>query len=209
MLGVGREVSVEFLIKSDVRHFLCEHQDVDCFENIENVQRKTTCKEGKNIIKKKLHQVCNLMVVNPFIKDSWREQKKKAEGVYNQRLQNITITFDKVRYMEAPPLLKKIDQKKFVSQLWIKAHRFIDFLTNPTSIVPVNPNALDSAPTSIVPGQFYRLNLQPALCVVLAAPTSIVPLNPIALDTTGQQLLEMQRMSCWSLWNTNTQVTKL
>ncbi|EFJ36985.1 hypothetical protein SELMODRAFT_403849 [Selaginella moellendorffii] len=35
-----------------------------------------------------------------------------------------------------------------------------------TSIVPVNPNALDSAPTSIV------------------------PLNPVALDTTGQQLLE-------------------
>ncbi|XP_024538069.1 uncharacterized protein LOC9662540 [Selaginella moellendorffii] len=55
------------------------------------------------------------------------------------------------------------------------------FLTDSTSIVPVNPNALDSARTSIVPVHPNALD---------SAPTSIVPLNPVALDTTGQQLLE-------------------
>ncbi|EFJ33633.1 hypothetical protein SELMODRAFT_406306 [Selaginella moellendorffii] len=49
-----------------------------------------------------------------------------------------------------------------------------------TSIVPVNPNALDIARTSIVPVHPHALDI---------APTSIVPLNPVALDTTGQQLL--------------------
>ncbi|XP_021746148.1 histone-lysine N-methyltransferase ATXR3-like [Chenopodium quinoa] len=51
----------------------------------------------------------------------------QAEGVYNQRLQNLALTLDKVRYVlrcvfgnpkEAPPPLQKLSPEEMVSVLW-------------------------------------------------------------------------------------------
>ncbi|XP_024523733.1 histone-lysine N-methyltransferase ATXR3 [Selaginella moellendorffii] len=65
------------------------------------------------------------------------DAENQAEGVYNQRLQNIAITLDKVRYVlrqlftdprEAPPLLKKLDQKELVSRLWSAENSIVNEL---------------------------------------------------------------------------------
>lgn len=61
----------------------------------------------------------------------------QAEGVYNQRLQNLALTLDKVRYVlrcvfgnpkEAPPPLQKLSPEEMVSVLWNGKGSLVDQL---------------------------------------------------------------------------------
>ncbi|XP_058729581.1 histone-lysine N-methyltransferase ATXR3-like isoform X1 [Vicia villosa] len=61
----------------------------------------------------------------------------QAEGVYNQRLQNLAVTLDKVRYvmrcvfgdpMKAPPPLEKLSPEAVVSLLWKGEDSFVEEL---------------------------------------------------------------------------------
>jgi hypothetical protein len=61
----------------------------------------------------------------------------QAEGVYNQRLQNLAVTLDKVRYvmrcifgdpMKAPPPLEKLSPEAVVSFLWKGEDSFVEEL---------------------------------------------------------------------------------
>ncbi|XP_047319808.1 histone-lysine N-methyltransferase ATXR3-like isoform X2 [Impatiens glandulifera] len=67
----------------------------------------------------------------------------QAEGVYNQRLQNLALTLDKVGYVirrlysdpkEAPPLLEKLSPEAAVSFLWNREGSFVEDLI--ASIAP-------------------------------------------------------------------------
>ncbi|XP_047313544.1 histone-lysine N-methyltransferase ATXR3 [Impatiens glandulifera] len=67
----------------------------------------------------------------------------QAEGVYNQRLQNLALTLDKVRYVmrrvygdpkKAPPLLEKLSPEEAVSFLWKGDGSFVEDLLE--SITP-------------------------------------------------------------------------
>ncbi|KAF9589653.1 hypothetical protein IFM89_026787 [Coptis chinensis] len=74
----------------------------------------------------------NLEEKKKFFSDICIEVEKndaevQAEGVYNQRLQNLALTLDKVRYVmrciyhdpkKAPPPLKKLNPEEVVSVLW-------------------------------------------------------------------------------------------
>ncbi|XP_042477330.1 histone-lysine N-methyltransferase ATXR3-like isoform X2 [Macadamia integrifolia] len=74
----------------------------------------------------------NLEEKRKFFLDICRDTEKseaevQAEGVYNQRLQNLAVTLDKVRYVmrslfgdpkKAPPPLKKLNPEEVVSVLW-------------------------------------------------------------------------------------------
>ncbi|WJX69129.1 hypothetical protein P8452_53417 [Trifolium repens] len=61
----------------------------------------------------------------------------QAEGVYNQRLQNLAVTLDKVRYVmrcifgdpgKAPPPLEKLSPEEVVSSLWKGEGSFVEEL---------------------------------------------------------------------------------
>ncbi|KAM4103737.1 hypothetical protein ACJW30_06G100700 [Castanea mollissima] len=61
----------------------------------------------------------------------------QAEGVYNQRLQNLAVTLDKVRYVmrcifgdpkEAPPPLERLGREEIVSLLWKGEGSFVEEL---------------------------------------------------------------------------------
>ncbi|KAK7257506.1 hypothetical protein RIF29_31531 [Crotalaria pallida] len=61
----------------------------------------------------------------------------QAEGVYNQRLQNLAVTLDKVRYVmrctfgdprKAPPALEKLSSEAVVSFLWKGEDSFVEEL---------------------------------------------------------------------------------
>ncbi|KAF3777531.1 Histone-lysine N-methyltransferase [Nymphaea thermarum] len=74
----------------------------------------------------------NLEEKRKFFSDICLEVEKndadvQAEGVYNQRLQNLAVTLDKVRYVlrsvfddpsKAPPPMQKVSPKDLVSLLW-------------------------------------------------------------------------------------------
>lgn len=61
----------------------------------------------------------------------------QAEGVFNQRLQNLAVTLDKVRYVmrsvygdpaQAPPPLKKLNPEEVVSVIWTGEGSLVDEL---------------------------------------------------------------------------------
>ncbi|XP_071726293.1 histone-lysine N-methyltransferase ATXR3-like isoform X2 [Rutidosis leptorrhynchoides] len=65
------------------------------------------------------------------------EAEIQAEGVFNQRIQNLAITLDKVRYVmktvfgdpkRAPPLLEKLTPKQVASFIWKGEGSFVDEL---------------------------------------------------------------------------------
>ncbi|KAI3736251.1 hypothetical protein L6452_15789 [Arctium lappa] len=65
------------------------------------------------------------------------EAEIQAEGVFNQRIQNLALTLDKVRYVmrtvfgdpkKAPPLLEKLTPKEVVSFVWKGEGSFIEEL---------------------------------------------------------------------------------
>lgn len=61
----------------------------------------------------------------------------QTEGVYNQRLQNLAITLDKVRHILttnynnpslAPPPLRKLDKREMVQWIWKKENSVVNEL---------------------------------------------------------------------------------
>ncbi|KAL8228458.1 hypothetical protein R6Q57_016042 [Mikania cordata] len=65
------------------------------------------------------------------------EAEIQAEGVFNQRIQNLALTLDKVRYVmknvfgdpkRAPPLLEKLTPQEVVSHIWKGEGSFVDEL---------------------------------------------------------------------------------
>ncbi|KAK9051970.1 hypothetical protein SSX86_028598 [Deinandra increscens subsp. villosa] len=65
------------------------------------------------------------------------EAEIQAEGVFNQRIQNLALTLDKVRYVmktvfgdpkRAPPLLEKLTPKEVVSYIWKGEGSFVEEL---------------------------------------------------------------------------------
>ncbi|GAB4859487.1 hypothetical protein Ancab_010954 [Ancistrocladus abbreviatus] len=69
--------------------------------------------------------------------DEKNDAEIQAEGVYNQRLQNLALTLDKVRYVlrcvfgdpkKAPPPLRKLSPKEMVSLLWKGEGSFVEEL---------------------------------------------------------------------------------
>lgn len=75
--------------------------------------------------------------VNISIDDENNDAEIQAEGVYNQRLQNLALTLDKVRYVmrrvyddpkEAPPPLERLSPQETVSLIWKGEGSFVDEL---------------------------------------------------------------------------------
>ncbi|XP_076917425.1 histone-lysine N-methyltransferase ATXR3-like [Bidens hawaiensis] len=65
------------------------------------------------------------------------EAEIQAEGVFNQRIQNLALTLDKVRYVmknvfgdpkRAPPLLERLTSKEVVSHIWKGEGSFVEEL---------------------------------------------------------------------------------
>ncbi|MFS8024584.1 putative [histone H3]-lysine(4) N-trimethyltransferase chromatin remodeling SET family [Helianthus anomalus] len=65
------------------------------------------------------------------------EAEIQAEGVFNQRIQNLALTLDKVRYVmtnvfgdpkRAPPLLERLSPKEVVSHIWKGEGSFVEEL---------------------------------------------------------------------------------